>query len=103
MQFFKHLLKLDKNIFLNKNFLHNAQTFSIIHKILKFKKFPSFNVLNTWLFCLLVNTTLQIVEIRHQEQNDNLWIDQITRLTSLLEDKITNKVYEIGIVKKSIS
>lgn len=43
------------------------------------------------------------MEIRHQEQNDNLWIDQITRLTSLLEDKITNKVYEIGIVKKSIS
>lgn len=43
------------------------------------------------------------MEIRHQERNDNLWIDQITRLTNLLEDKITNKVYEIGIVKKSIS
>lgn len=52
---------------------------------------------------MFINTALQIVEIRHQEQNDNLWIDQITRLTSLLEDKITNKVYEIGIVKKSIS
>lgn len=43
------------------------------------------------------------MEIRHQERNDNLWIDQITRLTNLLEDKIMNKVYEIGIVKKSIS
>lgn len=52
---------------------------------------------------MFINTALQIVEIRHQEQNDNLWIDQITRLTNLLEDKITNKVYEIGIVKKSIS
>lgn len=35
---------------------------------------------------------MQIVKIHHQEQNDNLWI-RITRLTNLLEDKITSKVY----------